>query len=140
MKKRLLVTLLCICVILSFAAPVKHNNVEAKATKEAMKFLKGTWISVGNSQSIKVIFTRKYRKSYDLWNASYTKVDKSKKGKYMGRMKIVSTKKKGKNWYIKLKGKKGYLYYVGRKNSLTCQWRENGEWSYSFSDSLQRYK
>lgn len=140
MKKRVLTMLICICVVLSLSVSVDYDKAEAKATNKAMKFLKGSWLSAGHSQSTKVVFTRKYMKTYDLWDDdSDTEVDVTKKGKYMGRQKIASTKKKGKDWYIKVKAKNGYVYYVGHGNSLTCRWKENGEWAYSFSSSLQRY-
>ncbi len=139
MKKRVLTVWVCVCMMLSFCGPVNYKTAEAKATKKAMKFLKGTWVTAGNSGSIKVVFTRKYMKFYDCWNASHTKVyGGKKKGKYIWKSKIVSTKKKGREWTIKVKSKGGVTYYKGYKDGLTCQWKENGEWQYSFSDSLNR--
>ena len=138
-SKKLLIIVLCLALI--FASGIVINNkVEAKATKKAMKFLKGTWITVGNSQSVKLIFTKKYVKSYDLWNKNYTKVYSPKhKGKYLGKRRIDSTKKKGKTWIIKV-GKKGqYTYYKGFGVGLECWWKEKGKWQYSGSSSLQRY-
>ncbi|MBQ2643253.1 MAG: hypothetical protein IJF94_05575 [Eubacterium sp.] len=115
-------------------------NVEAKATKKAMKFLKGTWIIEGDSSSKKIIFTRKYAKEYDLWNKSQTKVKSPKrKGKYLGKAKIISTKKKGKNWLIKMKRYGGYYYYKGYGRGLNLCWRENGKWEYNYRYSLYRY-
>ncbi len=79
-------------------------------------------------------------KFYDCWkNASHTKVyGGKKKGKYIGKNKIVSTKKKGKEWTIKVKSKGGVTYYKGSNCLLECWWKENGEWQYSGSSSLQR--
>ena len=117
-------------------------DADAKASKKGRKFLKGIWVSQGSSQSYKYIFGKKYVKVYTLWNKDYTKVKSpDKKGKYIGKSKIVSTKKKGKRWIIKV-GKKGsYIYYKSNgKNYLENWWKEGGEWHYSGTDSLWRYK
>lgn len=142
MLKKLLIIIICLVLVLS---PVAINNtrVEAKATKKAMKFLKGTWVSCGQSQSMKAIFTKKYVKFYNLSykkGGDYKVKSPKKKGVYMGKDKIVSTKKKGKRWIIKV-GKKGnYTYYKSYgKNVLECHWKEHGEWMYSGSSSYERY-
>lgn len=138
--KKVLCILLSLVMIFSIITIVPQTNVEAKATKKAMKFLKGTWVTAGNSGATKIIFTRKYMKSYDLWNSSYTKVKSPKStGKYIGKSKIVSTKKKGRKWIIKVKNKNGYTYYKGYGYVLDCWWKEHGKWQYSGSDSLERY-
>lgn len=140
MKKirKVAVTLLCLTFLLSLTN-LSENRAGAKATKKAMKFLKGTWCTAGNSQAIKVVFTRKTMNFYDCWNKSYTKVyGGKKKGKLIGKSKIISTKKKGKVWTIKIKSKNKVTYYKGFGDGLTCQWKDNGKWEYSFSDSLNR--
>lgn len=128
------------CLALAFSsASINENRVEAKATKKAMKFLKGMWVTAGQSQSVKVVFTQKYMKFYDCWDDSHTKVYGGKKlGKYMGKSKIISTKKKGKEWIIKVEGYNGVVYYKGFKDGLSCEWKENGEWQFSASSSLNR--
>lgn len=131
MKKRVLTVWVCVCMMLSFCGPVNYKTAEAKATKKAMKFLKGTWVTAGQSASVKVVFTRKYMKFYNCWN--------NKKGKYMGKSKIISTKKKGKKWTIKVKSSKGRVTcYKGSKGVLECWWKEHGEWQYSGSSSLEK--
>lgn len=139
MKKRVLAVYVCFCMVLSLCGSVNYKRAEAKATKAAMKFLKGVWVTAGQSASVRVVFTRKYVKFYDCWNKSHTKVyDDIKKAKYMGRQKIISTKKKGKEWHIKVKSKNGVYYYVGSGDGLLNRWWENGEWQYSYSSSLER--
>ncbi len=138
--KNIVTIMLFFVMAISISFGLPQTNVEAKATKKAMKFLKGTWITVGQSNSVKNIFTRKYIKSYDLWNSKGTKVKSPKsKGKYIGKRKIISTKKKGKDWIIKFKSKNGYGYYKGHGNSLISCWKEKGEWMMSGSSSLERY-
>lgn len=131
MKKRALAICMCVCMMLSFCGSVNYKKAEAKATKAAMKFLKGSWITAGNSQSVKVVFTRKYVKFYEIKYKNRKKVKET----YTGRQKIISTKKKGKKWHIKVKGGN---YYVGCGDTLLNRWWKNGEWQYSFSDSLER--
>lgn len=129
-----------ICLVLVFSSTgIYGNRVEAKATKQAMKFLSGTWVTAGQSAAVKVVFTQKYMKFYDCWNDSHTKVYGGKKlGKYMGKNKIISTKKKGKEWIIKARSNNGIVYYKGTEVGLICQWKENGEWQYSYSSSLEK--
>ena len=43
------------------------KKVEANATSGAMKFLKGSWVTWGQSQGTKIVFSKKYMKSYSLW-------------------------------------------------------------------------
>ena len=57
MKKRTLAVYVCFCIVLSLCGPVNYKTAEAKATKKAMKFLKGTWVTAGNSGAVKVVFT-----------------------------------------------------------------------------------
>lgn len=130
-----------VLLMLVFVCFGDSQTVFAKgASKKALKALKGTWVTVGNSQAEVVIFTKKYVKHYSLWNESFTK--KTKVKKYVGKSKIISTKKEGKNWVVKVDNGAGGLYYVGDgKNEdlgLMCQWKSNGEWQYSYSDSLFR--
>ena len=138
MKKRKIFIIL-LCIVAVFATSI--NTVNAKATKKAMKFLKGTWVTAGNSQGTKVVFTRKYMKSYSLWNDDCSMVKSPKaKGKYIGKRKIVYTKKKGKRWTIKV-GKKGsYTYYKGYGKYLDCWWKDKNGWNYSGSGSLMKVK
>ena len=127
-------------MLLFSACPTTQTTVEAKATKKAMKYLKGTWVTLGNSSGTKVIFTQKYMKFYDLWTSDYSDVKSPKsKGKYLGKLKIVSTKKKGKVWTIKVKSQNSYTYYKECGSVLECWWKENGEWQMSASDSIERY-
>ena len=76
-KRKLFIILLCIVALFVTSS----NTVNAKASKKAMKFLKGTWVSVGGSNATKVIFTRKYMKSYSLWNDDFTVKNPKAKGK-----------------------------------------------------------
>ena len=131
--------MLCFVLVLTFCY-TPQARVEAKATKKAMKFLKGTWVTAGQSGSVKVIFTKKYMKSYDLWNSKNSRVKSPKsKGKYIGKSKIISTKKKGREWIIKVKNKNGTTYYKGYGDGLVCWWKEKGKWMMSGSSSLNRY-
>lgn len=139
--RKIIIMLVLSCCIFATSFSHQSTTVEAKATKKAMKFLKGTWITWGNSQAEKVVFTKKYKKVYSLWNKNHTKVySPKKKGKLLYKSKIVSTKKKGKKWIIKV-GKKGsYLYYKGSGDVLECWWKDKNGWNYSGSDSLQKVK
>ena len=132
------------CIVFVFTSVMTFNSdVEAKATKKALKFLKGTWVSCGHGQDTKAIFTKKYMK---LYNLNYEKGGElkvkspKKKGKYIGKWKIIYTKKKGKRWIIKV-GKKGdYTIYKSHgKNVLDCHYKWNGEWMYSGSSSYERF-
>lgn len=112
---------------------------EAKATKNAMKYLTGIWITAGNSGAVKYIFTTGYMKEYSLWNKDYSRVYSPKqKGKYVGKRKIVSTKKKNGKWIIKVGEKDSYTYYKERNGLLECWWKDQGEWHYSGSDSIKK--
>lgn len=143
MKVRKIVIMLVLsCCIFATNFSQQSTAVEAKATKKAMKYLKGTWLTFGNSRSEKVVFTKNYIKVYSLWNKDHTKVySPKKKGKLMYKSKIVSSKKKGNKWTIKV-GKKGsYTYYKSSgKNVLECWWKDKNGWNYSGSDSLGRVK
>lgn len=134
MKKRVLAVYVCFCMVLSLCGSVNYKRAEAKATKAAMKFLKGSWITAGQSQSVKVIFTRKYVKFYAITYKNRKRVKET----YTGHQRIISTKKKGKEWHIKVKSKNGVYYYVGSGDVLLNRWWENGEWQYSYSSSLER--
>ena len=113
-----------------------HSNCDAKISNKAMKFLKGTWLSVGQSQAEKFVFTRNYVKHYTLWNKKYTKVSSyKKKGKDCGKVKIIYAKKKGKNWIIKLESGN---HYIGHGDGLLCRWKEAGKWQVSYTSSLNR--
>ena len=119
---------------------MSQTTIQASATKKAMKFLKGTWVTVGQSNSVKIIFTKKYAKAYDLWKSDYSDVKSPKsKGKYIGKSKIVSTKKKGKEWIIKVKNSSGTTYYKGYKDGLICWYKSRSKWEMSASSSLNRY-
>lgn len=141
MKKKVVRLFICMTLIFSICQ-VSGISADAKVTKKGMKFLKGTWLTVGDSQGTKIIFSGKYMKAYSLWNSDYSKVRSPKKrGKYLGKCKVLSTTKKGKTWTIKVKGEgdDGYTYYKGYGYGLECWWKEDGEWMYSASSSLQRY-
>ena len=135
--KKLVAIVLCLAMTLT-VCNIDQTNVEAKATKKAMKFLKGTWVTAGNSAGTKVIFTKKYVKYYDLFTSDGKVKSPKSKGKYTGKYKIVSTKKKGKKWTIKVKSKNGYIYYKGNSSGLIFWWKENGEWMMSASSSIER--
>ncbi len=141
MKKKKIVVVMFMAFCLAAVMWMNPVGAEAKATGKAMKYLKGTWVTAGNSQSEKVIFTRKYMKVYSLWNKEYTKVySPAKKGKLLGKRKIISTKKKGSRWVIKV-GKKGsYTYYKSSGQILECWWKDKSGWHYSGSDSLVKVK
>lgn len=112
-----------------------------KISKKAYKFLKGIWVSVGNSRGTKMIFTRTHIKQYNLWTDDYKVLSPKNKGKYVGKRRIVYAKKKGKKWIIKVGEKGNYTYYKSRdKDLLDCCWKEKGEWRYSGTSSLTRYK
>ena len=137
--KKMLVLTICLVLVLSICN-VPQISIQAKATKKAMKFLKGTWVTAGQSNSVKIIFTRKYAKAYDLWNSNNTRVKSPKsKGRYLGKSKIVSTRKKGKEWNIKVKNGNGVTYYKGYGDGLICWFKEKGKWEMSASSSLERY-
>ena len=139
LKKMLAVSILVSMLLVNFSIVTNVQVSEAKATKSAMKFLKGTWVTAGNSGAVKFIFTTKYMKEYSLWNKDYSRVySPSHKGKYVGKRKIVSTKKKNGKWIIKV-GKKGsYTYYKGYGDGLECWWKDKSGWQYSGSDSIER--
>ena len=79
MKKRKIIVML-LCMVTLFVVSV--NTVEASASKKGMKFLKGAWLTAGNSQAEKAIFTKKYMKIYSLWNENHTRI-KSPKAKML---------------------------------------------------------
>ena len=139
LKKILAISLLSSMLFVNFSVVNTVHVSEAKATKEAVKYLKGTWITAGNSGAVKFVFTTNYMKEYSLWNKDHSKVySPEHKGKYVGKRKIVSTKKKNGKWTIKV-GKKGsYTYYKGSGDSLECWWKEKNDWQYSGSDSINR--
>ncbi len=136
--KKVVTIILCILLMLSISS-ISQTTVEAKATKKAMKFLKGTWVTAGNSGGTKVIFTKKYMKFYNLWTSDFRVKSPKSKGKYIGKSKIISTKKKGKEWIIKVKSKNGTTLYKGNSDGLFCWFKSNGEWIMSGSSSIQRY-
>ena len=142
MLKKSIFIVMCFAIALLFTMRFE-NEIEAQATKKALIFLKGTWISCGHSQDTKAIFTKKYMKFYSLSyykHGEYRVKSPKKKGKYFGKSRIISTKKKGKTWIIKV-GKKGDITYYKSKGKkiLLCTWKKNGEWMFSGSSSYERY-
>lgn len=141
MNKRIIrkigILMLVVCVLLGTSIVKSTTIVEAKATKKAMKFLKGTWATTHHPCE-KVVFTKKYMKVYAGYDKNRNEYKGKKKGKLLWKAKIVSTKKKKKEWTIKVKTGNSIIFYKGFRDGLTCQWKENGEWMYSFSDSLSR--
>ena len=60
LKKMLAVSILVSMLLVNFSIVTNVQISEAKATKSAMKFLKGTWVTAGNSGAVKFIFTRRH--------------------------------------------------------------------------------
>lgn len=136
-KMRKIAMMMLLFALLAGAVNMNASRAEAKASKKAMKFLKGTWCTVGNSNSIKVVFTRNTMNFYDCWKSDTEVYGGKKKGKLIGKNKILWTKKKGKKWIIKTRGH-GIVYYKGSGDGLINCWKKNGKWMESVSDSLFR--
>ena len=92
-KRKFLVLVMCIVMIFSTVTISGTTNVEAKATKKALKYLKGTW-HTWDMPGYKVKFTKKYVKYYADYDSNFNQLSSKKLGKLEFKHKIVSTKKK----------------------------------------------
>lgn len=119
------------------------TNVEAKATKKALKYLKGTW-HTWDMPGYKVKFTKKYVKYYADYDSNFNQLSSKKLGKLEFKHKIVSKKKKKGKWTIKVKRGKGSYYYfktsANDKKVLEYWGKLKDGNTYSGSDSLEKWK
>ena len=141
-KRKMIVFVMCILLAFSTIIVPDTTNVEAKATKKALKYLKGTW-HTANMPGYKVKFTKKYAKFYEDCDAQFRQLPKKKFGKLMYKDKIVSTKRKKGKWIIKLKHKKSFYYYIESANDkkiLEYWGKLNDTSTYSGSGSLEKWK
>lgn len=105
-KRKFLVLVMCIVMIFSTVTISNTTNVEAKATKKALKYLKGTW-HTWDMPGYKVKFTKKYVKYYADYDSNFNQLSSKKLGKLEFKHKIISTKKKKGKWTINVKRGKG---------------------------------
>lgn len=142
-KRKILVLAMCIVMIFSTVTISKTTNVEAKATKKALKYLKGTW-HTWDMPGYKVKFTKKCVKYYANYDSNFNQLSSKKLGKLEFKHKIVSTKKKKGKWTIKVKRGKGSYYYfktsTNDKKVLEYWGKLNDSNTYSGSDSLEKWK
>ncbi|MFR5919246.1 hypothetical protein [Eubacterium ventriosum] len=142
-KRKVLVLAMCIVMIFSTVTVSNVTNVEAKATKKALKYLKGTW-HTWNMPGYKVKFTKKYVKYYADYDSNFNQLPSKKIGKLEFKNKIVSTKKKKGKWTIKVKKGKGSYYYfktsANDKNVLEYWGKLKDSNTYSGSSSLEKWK
>ena len=132
------------CILLAFSTIIVPDttNVEAKATKKALKYLKGTW-HTASMPGYKVKFTKKYAKYYADYDENFNLLPKNKLGKLKYKKRIVYTKRKKGKWIIKLKNKKGFHYYKTNENdkeTLEYWGKLNDVGTYSGSSSLEKWK
>lgn len=143
MKRKFMVLVMCIVMIFSTVTVANTTNVEAKATKKALKYLKGTW-HTWNMPGYKVKFTKKYVKYYADYDSNYNQLPAKKLGKLKFKNKIMFTKNKNGKWIIKVKRGKGSYYYfktsASDKKVLEYWGRVNDSSTYSGSDSLEKWK
>lgn len=138
---RIFIAVMLCMVMITGLTEMFSQPVQAAAGKKAVKFLKGRWYSNSMMEEGKptfyVKFTRKYAKYY------YYQT-KTNKYKYQGKCRIVSAKKSGKGYLIKLKNKSGkFCYQTDEKDKkiLNCfqTWESDKFWDYySASSSLGR--
>lgn len=141
-NRKLLVLAICIAMIFSTVTISNTTNVEAKATKKALKYLKGTW-HTWSMPGYKVKFTKKYVKYYVDYDSNFNQLPSKKFGKLEFKHKIVSTKKKKGKWIIKVKSGKGSYYYfktsANDKKVLEYWGKLKDSNTYSGSDSLEKW-
>ena len=126
---------MCIVMIFSTVTISGTTNVEAKATKKALKYLKGTW-HTWDMPGYKVKFTKKYVKYYADYDSNFNQLSSKKLGKLEFKHKIVSTKKKKR-------GKGSYYYFktsANDKKVLEYWGKLKDGNTYSGSDSLEKWK
>ena len=142
-KRKFLVLAMCIVMIFSTVTISNTTNVEAKATKKALKYLKGTW-HTWDMPGYKVKFTKKYVKYYADYDSNFNQLSSKKLGKLEFKHQIVSTKKKKGKWTIKVKRGKGSYYYfktsANDKKVLEYWGKLKDGNTYSGSDSLEKWK
>ena len=142
-KRKFLVLVMCIVMIFSTMTISNTTNVEARATKRALKYLKGTW-HTASQPGYKVKFTKKYVKYYVDYDSNFNQLPSKKLGKLEYKEKIVSTKKKKGKWIIKIKRKKGSYYYFmtsdNDKEVLEYWGKLKDSNTYSGSSSLEKWK
>ena len=142
-KRKFLVLAMCIVMIFSTVTMLNTTNVEAKATKKSLKYLKGTW-HTWNMPGYKVKFTKKYVKYYADYDSNLNQLPSNKLGKLEFKRKIVFTKKKKGKWIIKVKIGKGSYYYFKTsdidKKILEYWGKLQDIDTYSGSSSLEKLK
>lgn len=140
-KRKFLALAMCIVMIFSAVTVSDITNVEAKATKKALKYLNGTW-HTWDMPGYKVKFTKKYVKYYADYDSNFNQLPSGKLGNLEYKSKIVSTKKKNGKWTIKVKGNNGANYYFmtsdNDKNVLEYWRNPKDSDTYSGSDSLEK--
>ena len=126
-KRKFLVLVMCIVMIFSTVTISGTTNVEAKATKKALKYLKGTWHTWG-MPGYKVKFTKKYVKYYADYDSNFNQLSSKK----LGKLEFKHKRGKGSYYYFKTSANdKKVLEYWGKlKDGNT----------YSGSDSLEKWK
>ena len=141
MKKSMRTFLASVCCLMLSVAAVGATSrlVHADTGKAAVKFLKGKWYCASihgelGKSNYYVKFTKKYAKYYDL--------NPNGKYKYSHKSKIISAKKSGNGYLIKLAGKICYKTAKDDKNILEYYetWKPS-EFAthYSGSSSLSRW-
>lgn len=142
-KRKFLVLAMCIAMIFSTVTVLNTTNVGAKATKKALKYLKGTW-HTNNRPGYKVKFTKNYVKYYADYDSNFNQLPNKKLGKLEFKYKIVFTKKKKGKWIIKVKTRKGPYYYFRTsdvdKKILDYRGKLKDGNTYSGSSSLEKWR
>ena len=140
--KKFIVSIMCALMVFSTVTVYNSTEVEAKATKAAVKYLKGTW-HTWDAPGYKVKFTKKYVKYYDDADKNFNQLPTNKLGKMAFKSKIASTKKKDGKWVIKVKGSNGTYYFRtsdSDKNILEYMGDINDIDTYSGSSSLEKIR
>lgn len=118
------------CLMMSVAAVgATSRTVHANAGKAAAKFLKGKWYCNSihgdfGKPNYYVKFTKKYEKSYFL-NPNTGKYE------YTGKSRIVSAKKSGTGYLIKLRDNGGYKFCYKTSDDDKNLLEYYGTWKFS---------
>ena len=131
---KILAVILCAALCFTCAVSISTQPVYASAGSGAVKYLKGTWDSVGRGGTGAAMFYVKFTRN----NCKYY-VRQSGRLKLNKTAKIVSAKKLSKGYLVKIKDDSGtkYSYRTKTKNELSyyASWSKTG---YSEEESLTR--
>lgn len=136
MKKisKVLILALCITMFTGMGLTFSTAAASAEASTNAVKFLKGTWDSIGRGGSGAAMFYVKFTKTSAKYYVNYGGTLTLN-----NTATIVSTKKIKHGYLIKLKDKNGnkYSYRSKSKNELSCymSWTRK---NYNEDESLER--